>query len=206
MSDIKKGPKLAYPQGATALSPKALSQLIPTYISTQSELNSLEKSNISDALIWAEGRSKLNNRTRKVDFAYELHKMMFRRVWKWAGKVRTEETNIGVPPIQIGSALSQLYHDLNQWITNQTYNWDEVGVRFHHRLVYIHIFTNGNGRHARLLTDLFMTANGQEKFTWGSLRSTEPIEVEGSIRNDYIAALQKSDRRNFSELLAFARN
>ncbi len=196
--------ELKYPPGATPLDPNELDGLIPDYISTQSELNKLEKANILEATTWAQGRSHKN--ILDVSFVYSLHKKMFANVWRWAGTQRRSDKNIGVNWAQISTRLVQLLDDVKYWIKDgNVYSWDEIGARFHYRLVAIHVFPNGNGRHARLLTDILMQSNGQEPFTWG-LKPDDSLDVEGTLRNEYIASLQAADGKDYSRLIKFARS
>ena len=117
-------------------------KIIPDYITTQAELNALERENITEVTNWAEGRqhSDILNAT----FILDVHKRMLNRVWKWAGKQRTSNKNLGVFNENISNELANLLADVKYWIENKTYGWDEIGARFHHRLVSIHVFVNGN--------------------------------------------------------------
>jgi Fic-DOC domain mobile mystery protein B len=170
--------------------------LIPDYITTQRELNELERQNVAEATTWALGRT--NSNTLELAFVCDLHRRMFNRVWKWAGKTRRSNKNIGVFWEQIPTQLATLFQDLNYWIDHQTYSWDEIGARFHHRLVSIHAFPNGNGRHARLMTDIMMESNGQVPFTWG-------LET-AATRDEYIMALKKADAGDYPCLMKFLRS
>ena len=107
---------------------------------------------------------------------------------------------------QVVNDLGQLLKNTEYWIQNKTFTPDELAARFHHRLVHIHIFPNGNGRHARLLTDLLLTHLNEPGFTWGSQIASTPIEVEGKTRSAYISALKKADNGDFGNLIKFARN
>lgn len=119
--------------------------LIHDYITTQTELNALERENITEAANWVEGRqhSDILNATLILD----VHKRMLNRVWKWAGKQRTSNKNLGVFMENIPNELANLLADVKYWIENKTHGWDEIGARFHHRLVSIHVFVNDDGRH-----------------------------------------------------------
>jgi Fic-DOC domain mobile mystery protein B len=196
--------KLTYPDGATPLDLDEVHNLIPDYISTMSELNQVEQSNISDAFVWA-GKQSLTD-LLTATFVFKLHKKMFDQVWRWAGKARHSNKNIGVIKEQIANELGRLLGDVQYWTQHKTFSDDEIAMRFHHRLVQIHIFPNGNGRHARLMTDLLLRKNGRARFTWGSKASTAAIEVEGPTRAKYIAALKSADRDDFLELLKFVRS
>ena len=187
-----------YPDGATPLDPDEAEGLIPEHITRRRELDEWEQRNILDAIAWIE-------KTRPTDilnetFVRELHRRMFGRVWRWAGSYRKSDKNIGGSWYQIGLRLSGLCEDTKLWIANGTEPPDEIAARFHHRLVQIHPFPNGNGRHARLLTDLLLeNVLGRPKFTWGGVDLVKP----GEARESYISALQAADNHDLQPLLAF---
>ena len=133
------------------------------------------------------------------DFIKLLHKKMFGEIWMWAGKFRTTERNIGVAPYQIQPKLRILLDDIKFWIENKTYPEKEIAIRFHHKLVQIHPFPNGNGRISRIMADLLMRQFGEKSLDWGSGNLTEISE----IRKNYISALQKADGGDYTELLNF---
>lgn len=196
--------KLTYASGATPLDPEEAQDLIPDYISTMGELNQAEQSNISDAYVWAEKQNLSELLTGT--FIFKLHERMFNQVWKWAGKMRGSNKNIGVSKESIMNDLGQLLKNVEYWIENKTFNNDELAVRFHHRLVQIHVFTNGNGRHARLITDLLLIYLVEIKFTWGTNGAYTPLEVEGKTRAEYINALKLADNDQFKSLIQFVRS
>ena len=183
---------------STDLDPEEIKGLIPKNISTQKELNEAEQSNIIEAKKW------LLKKKPKVPlteaFIRELHKRMFKDVWKWAGTYRLTERNIGIDPLQVPTQMVELCKDTHFWIKNKTFKWDELGARFHHRLVYIHGFPNGNGRHAREMTDALLIANGQEPFSWGDIGQV------GDHRAEYIKALKEADQNKFERLIKFVRS
>jgi len=163
----------------------------------------LEQENILEAQSWSSTKRKdvLNE-----SFLRELHKRMFKNVWKWAGEYRKSDKNIGIDWQKIPEEVRKLFADTCYWIEHKTESWDEIGARFHHRLVFIHPFPNGNGRHARLMADVLMRANGQEEFTWGRA-SLEQEKINGKqIRDQYIAALKEADKRKIESLVKFARS
>jgi Fic-DOC domain mobile mystery protein B len=166
-----------YPPGATPIDKDEAQGLIPSYINTQVELNAAEQANILEAQSWALGRQHKAILTDA--FIRKLHQRMFKRVWQWAGTYRKSDKSIGIHWPQISTELQKLCGDSTYWIEHLTYPWDELGVRFHHRLVSIHPFPNGNGRHARLLTDVLMTNNDQEPFTWGARSEKAEIGKNG---------------------------
>lgn len=168
--------------------------LIPN-LNTLEELNNWEHENIIEGRKWALNSRVLNrNDIFNSDFILKLHKKMFDKAWKWAGTLRTSGKNIGCEPYEIRGELKKLYDDVSFWIENKTYTIEQVAIIFHHRLVKIHIFPNGNGRHARLAADCIMKKFvSNKKIEWGS-------EISGKFRRDYIVALQKADKGNYQEL------
>lgn len=183
---------------ATPLTEEEREQLIPSYITLRSELNEAEQANILEAEEWAFARKRdvLDER-----FLKNLHKRMFGRVWRWAGQFRQSERNIGVDAYRISTDLRQLIDDCRYWIENGTFDPDEIATRFHHRLVSIHPFPNGNGRHARLAADLLLTALGRPRFSWGRVNLVDP----GETRQAYVAALRAADNHDYGPLLDFVR-
>lgn len=191
---------IQYPPGATPLDPNELAGLIPTYITTQEELNQLEKENILDAVSWSLG--KLNHDCLNITFCLDLHRRMFSKVWKWAGTTRLTDKNIGVPKGQINLKLKNLLDDTDFWIRERIYQFDEIAARFHHRLVAIHAFANGNGRYARLMTEIIQTASGETPFTWGN---SDLYGSASEARKDYLVALKEADKNNYNPLIKFVR-
>jgi Fic-DOC domain mobile mystery protein B len=184
---------------STPLSVEELEGLIPSYITLRSELNEAEQASILEAEEWAFKR-KRDVLTEKL--LNDLHKRMFGRVWKWAGQHSHIGKNIGVDAYRIPVELRQLLDDVRFWIKNDTYQPDEIATRFHHKLVWIHIFPNGNGRHARLATDLLLTALGRPRFTWGR----ENLVDANETRQAYVDALRAADQHDYGPLLAFVRS
>lgn len=196
--------ELHYPSGATPLDPEELEGLIPDYITTRGELNELEHQNIQDAILWIQKRRTIE--VSDASFLHELHKQMFGQVWKWAGRARKSGKNIGVDWTQISTQTAHLLGDLKFWIEKQTFPPDEIAARFHHRLVQIHIFPNGNGRHSRLVTDLLLEQWGEAPFSWGARADQTPIEAESARREEYIGALRAADKNDYTTLLTFVRS
>jgi len=184
---------------ATPLTPDERRDLLATYVTTRAQLNELEQIGIANADVWAFRRRRdvLDER-----FLLALHKRMLGKVWRWAGGFRATERNIGVEAYTIGPELRVMLDDVRYWIANATYEADEIAVRFHHRLVWIHPFPNGNGRHARMAADLLAVSLGRPRFTWGSASLIEPEDT----RARYVAALKAADGYDLTQLLAFARS
>jgi Fic-DOC domain mobile mystery protein B len=188
-------------EGNTPLTPEEQVDLIPD-LTTKEELNEWERQNILEALAWAKNPRNLH-RNDPLSEAYvrDLHRRMFNQTWKWAGLYRTTEKNIGIPHFQIRESLPALLGDVRYWIEHQTFEPDEIAIRFHHRLVAIHPFANGNGRHGRLIADVIAQRMGRPVFTWGG----SDIVQAGDFRRAYTDALRAADRNDIKPLLAFAR-
>jgi len=189
------------PAGATPLDPDEAAGLLPGHIATREQLDEWEAENILEGQHWAAGAAR---RREILDDAFlrELHRRMFGRTWKWAGTYRSTEKNLGIAPARIAGEVRNLLEDTRARIAGKVAPIDEIAARFHHRLVWIHPFPNGNGRHARLLTDLVLAANGTEPFTWGR----GDLEHAGEARERYLAALRAADARDLAPLLEFVRS
>lgn len=188
------------PGGATPIDPDEMEGLKIKHITTRDELNRFEQDSINEALQWLENRRKGDILTEK--FVKTLHQRMFSKVWKWAGAFRTSGKNIGVDWHQISTQLHTLLGDARYWIEHRTYPEDEIAARFHHKLVWVHPFINGNGRHARLITDILLKEElNQEPFTWNIRR----MNIEDQVRDLYLGALRKADGGDYSALLDFVR-
>jgi Fic-DOC domain mobile mystery protein B len=187
---------------STPLSPDEEDDLIPS-LATRQELNEWERLNILEAYTWALDRKGIVRRDPLAErYVRELHRRMFDQTWRWAGRYRTTEKNIGIPCHQIRDRLAALLGDVRYWLDHATFAPDEIAVRFHHRLVFIHPFANGNGRHARLMADVLACKQGCSVFTWGA----SELAKDGDFRHAYIAALRAADKNDIGLLLSFARS
>ncbi len=198
--------KFNYPTGSTPLNADELADLIPGHIMTQQELNAWEEKNILIAQSWAFKQKNILS----LEFIQKLHKKMFDKTWKWAGQFRKSEKNIGIHWSQISVKIKELCDNVQYQLDHDVYCKDEIAVRFHHALVWIHAFPNGNGRHARLTADLLLVLQGGRQFSWGLhqkiSRSNYDLYNSTPVRKQYIQALQLADRGCFSKLLIFARS
>jgi len=192
---------MQYPDGATPLDPDEMDGLKFKHINTRGELNHLEQANIEEGIKWM----RRGRRTDILSEAYicELHKRLFGDVWRWAGTFRRTCKNIGIDPLHISVQLRLLLDDMQYWIEHETYSAYEAAIRFHHRLVSIHPFPNGNGRHARIMADVMMI----------KLYKFSPIDwaggydlqsMEGERRTQYIKALRAADKGDYNLLFLFA--
>ena len=194
-------PELDVGDGNTPLAPEELDDLIPN-LGSREELNEWERENILRARRWALGRSLASATPVSDEYIRKLHDRMFDQTWKWAGVYRKTEKTIGVPVQQMREMLVALLGDANYWIDNNTYPADEIAVRFHHRLVLIHLFPNGNGRHARLIADVLAVKLARPVFSWGRLSLIKP----GEVRAKYLQALRTADAGDVVALVEFARS
>ncbi len=188
------------PEDATPLAYEERKGLIQTWITHRADLNEAEQANIVSGAAWAYRRAKSD--ILSEPFIRALHKRMFGEIWSWAGTYRHTERNIGIEPHRIAAELANTLDDVRYWVDHETYPVDEIAVRLHHRLVVVHPFPNGNGRHTRLMADLLISKLGGTPFTWGGA-SLSDISV---VRKNYIAALIAADGHDIGVLLQFARS
>ncbi|MBX3118444.1 MAG: mobile mystery protein B [Fimbriimonadaceae bacterium] len=186
------------PVGATPIDPAEAEGLIPK-LAARAELNEFEAVNIAQTIAWAENSRRMMVRLLEPETLRLLHKRMFDRTWKWAGRYRTTQKNLGVEAYRIGEEIKNLTEDTQLWMQAETYPPTEIAARFHHRLVAIHAYPNGNGRHARLATDLLCMSRGWPMPDWGAASLDEP----GEVRARYIDALRKADAHDLQPLCAF---
>lgn len=192
------GLNLDYPPGATLLDPDEAAGLIPSHITTMGQLNDWEAQNIVQAELWLRGRRR---ELLSMEFVRLLHRRMFSETWKWAGKFRGTEKSIGIDPAHISPRTQDLLEDIKGQLQYKSDPIDEIAARFHHRLVSIHPFANGNGRHARLMTDLLLEEHGAPRFSWGQNSSADAE----TVRQQYIAALRAADGKDYQQLFNFVR-
>jgi len=187
------------PDGATPLEPEEMEGLKYKHITTRGELDELEQANITNGMQWLNKQKAPN--ILSEEFIRELHKRLFGEVWEWAGTFRKTEKNIGVSPHRIAVDLRQLLDNTKYQIQNNSYPPLELVTRFHHQLVYIHPFPNGNGRHSRIIADAVLTSILNEPaIDWAGGYSLEKI---GERRSRYIAALRAADGHDIGPLLEF---
>ena len=187
------------PAGATLLDPDELDGLKFKHVTTRGELDELEQSNVQSGLLWL-SRTRVQAVLSET-FICTLHKRLFGDVWKWAGAFRQTEKNIGVAPMQIAVQLHLLLDDARYWHENDTYRPLEAATRFHHRLVQIHCFPNGNGRHARIMADKYLQrCFDHTPIDWVA---GHDLMKENKRRDEYIAALRSADQGDYAQLFRF---
>ncbi len=185
--------------GHTPLDADEFDGLLHPHITTRQELNHLEQANVQEGLQWLA-------KTHRKDivsepFLCQLHEKMFGQVWDWAGDYRLSNKNIGVDRLRIYREMRKLFDDTHYWIDNDTYPAREIAVRFHHRLVWIHPFPNGNGRAARVMADAILRrVFDAPAIDWAGGHAVHDMEPR---RTEYIEALRAADQGDFAPLFKF---
>jgi Fic-DOC domain mobile mystery protein B len=196
------GLEIEYIEGQTPLDEDEKEGLLIKSITTRGELDEFEQFNIEKAIEWTLGKKWEPEYILSEDFVKELHKRMFKEVWSWAGEFRKTNKNIGVDKYQIGVSLKQLLDDGLYWFKNKTYSDEEFAIRFKHRIVKIHCFPNGNGRHSRLIADIIISQIfGKPVFTWSSIN----LNKKGEARSNYLTAIRLADIGDIIPLINFAK-
>jgi Fic-DOC domain mobile mystery protein B len=189
--------KFDYPPGATPLDPDDIQGLLPSHITLQHQLNDFEEANIGQAREWAYTRRRGDPLDR--EFIRTVHRHMFGETWQWAGEFRRSEKNIEGTWTDVPGRLHQLTEDIRAQLEYKAHPPTEIAARYHHRLVSIHPFPNGNGRHARFMADLFLKQLTGQVFIWGQ----GALGGAGEVRTAYIQALRAADRGDYAPLLTF---
>ena len=197
------GLDLDYIDGQTPLDEEEKDGLLIPAIATRGELDEFEQQNIEQAVQWTLGRSFKSQQIFTEDFMRTVHKRMYSDVWSWAGQFRKSNKNLGVDKWQIPSDLKKLLDDASYWHDHKTYPPEEIAIRFKHRIVSIHCFPNGNGRHSRLMADIIIEKIYKRPvFSWGA----NNLSIEGDSRASYLNAVKTADKGDYSLLLHFARS
>ena len=197
------GLDLLHGEGQTPLDDDEKESLKIKTITTQGELDEFEQMNIEKAIEWTIHANLKAEKILTEKFIKDLHKRMYGDVWKWAGEFRRSEKNIGITWTQIAIELKNLLDDTKYWIENNIFSPEEIAIRFKHRIVSIHCFPNGNGRHSRMMADIIMELIfGKEIFTWHQFNMVKANET----RKEYINALREADTGNITALIEFAKN
>lgn len=193
---------LDYTDGQTPLEEDEKEGLLIKTISTRGELDEFEQQNIEKAVLWTMKRKFKSVNILSETFIRELHRKMYADVWLWAGEFRKTNKNIGVDKLEISVELRKLIDDCIFWIDKKSFDEDEIAVRFKHRIVSIHCFANGNGRHSRLIADIISEHIFKKPvFSWGAAN----LVKQSDARKAYLKAVKAADIGNYEPLLAFAR-
>ncbi len=195
------GLEFVYTDGQTPINEEEKEGLKIKSITTQRELDEFEQLNLEKALEWTIHANLKPEKILTEKFIKDLHKKMYSDVWKWAGSFRKTDKNIGIKWPLIGLELKTLIDDTKYWIDNKTYSPEEIAIRFKHRIVAIHCFPNGNGRHSRMMADIIIESIfGKDVFSWQSSNMVKADEK----RKEYITALRAADNGNIQPLIEFA--
>ena len=197
------GLDLHYNWGQTPIDEEEKEDLLLSTISTRGELDEFEQANIEKAIEWSLKNNFSREEILSIDFTKELHRRMFSEVWGWAGTFRKSNNNIGVDKFNIEQELYKLTEDCKFWIANKVYPEDEIAIRYKFRMVSIHPFPNGNGRHSRICGDILVSkVLNRPIFFWGG----KTIGKQEETRKSYLDALYKADQGELDALLMFARS
>ncbi len=117
----------------------------------------------------------------------KIHEVVTAGILEDAGKYRTKNVRITgsakTPPDW--SKITKLMDELIEKIPQYKRHPVEVAARLHHRFVEIHPFIDGNGRVSRLLTNLYLIAQGYP-----------PIVLKIEDRGKYYRFLRAADAGN----------
>ena len=197
------GLDLDYDDGQTPLDEDEKEGLLIPTIATRGELDEFEQQNIEKAVEWSLHRKFKKETILSEAFIKEVHRRMYADVWAWAGEFRKTNKNLGADKLQIGIELKKLLDDTEYWIEHKTFQQDEIAVRFKHRIVSIHCFANGNGRHSRLMADIIIEHIFKKPvFTWGASN----LIKQGNPRKEYLKAVRAADTGDYQALTEFARS
>ncbi len=196
------GLKLEYIDGQTPLDEDEKEGLLIKTIATHGELDEFEQANIQQAIEWSISNKFSKEEILSEGFILLLHRKMFNEVWDWAGKIRKTNKNIGVDKYMIPVEIRSLIEDCRYWIENKVFDPDEIAIRFSHRIVQIHVFPNGNGRHSRLIADIIISKLfNKPVFTWGRI----DLSKKGNFRKKYLDAIYQADMGIIQPLVEFSR-
>jgi len=197
------GLNIEYIEGQTLLEEDEKEGLLIKSITTRGELDEFEQLNIEKAIQWTLGKTWKSDYILSENFVKELHRRMFSDVWSWAGHFRKSNKNIGVDKQIISVSLKQLLDDSLFWLTNNTFSDEEFAVRFKHAIVKIHCFSNGNGRHSRLIADIIMSKLFEKPvFTWNRANLNKKSEA----RTKYLKSIRAADNGDINPLIDFAKS
>jgi Fic-DOC domain mobile mystery protein B len=185
----------------TPLTPSESERLVPS-LSTRGELREIERLGIHAARVWAMRPATLaRSDLLSVEFVRELHRRMFGGIWRRAGRFRTAEEGAGWECGRVAQGVGLFLDDAEGWLRYSTYPVHEAAVRLHHRLVSVRPWANGNGRHARLMADVVVAAQGEAPLTWGAR-----VPGPGSPSQRYFEAIAAADGGDLDPLVGFARS
>ena len=158
-------------------------------ISTRAELNRAEAENIRKVIVkYLAAKPSRRSAPFTLTWVKRLHKQMFGEVWEWAGDFRQENLNLGCEWHQVQMQVQGLLDDLVFW-QERGDSLLEQAARLHHRAVWIHPFSNGNGRWARMLANIWLKRHAHPIVEWPE----ETIGSKGLLRDEYLGAIRTAD-------------
>jgi Fic family protein len=167
-------------------------------ISGKSLSDHLEAKNHPKAIEYIEQLAKQKDITRtlgKKDIL-KIHELIFSGILENAGHYRNCQVYIEgcelAPPA--ACEIPELMKELLHWLNNNPEELRpiELAAVFHHKLVAIHPFDDGNGRVSRLVTNLLLINKG---YTLTVIRRVD--------RKKYYNTLQKADNGNLEPFVNF---
>lgn len=153
----------------------------------------LEVVNHQKAIFFLEDLVQNHADIREIEIL-KLHEIILKGIDDdFAGRLRTGMVRISgakfTPPAanKVSDLFDQCIHFLNQ-NPNQ---WPApiLAAYFHHELVHIHPFFDGNGRTARLAMNLYLMKNGYP-----------PVIIQKADRKKYYAALREADEGRYQKI------
>jgi Fic-DOC domain mobile mystery protein B len=195
------GLNLSYKDGQTPLDENETGGLLIQSITTREELDEFEQQNIESAIKWTMVTKFKKERVLSEEFILELHRRMFCDVWSWAGEFRKTNKNLGVPYSRVRVSVKVLLGDCFHWLNQKSHSDEEIAILFKHRIVSIHCFSNGNGRHSRLMADVIIShLFSKPVFSWNRNNLVE----KGEGRTNYLSAINAADMGDIQPLIDFA--
>jgi len=182
-----------------------ISGLRLSWVRTSSALDKAEYRNIAAAIEkYLSGRPSRRAAPFTANWMLKLHGEMLGDVWRWAGKIRNAELNIGIEWMLIPDRMEELARDAAFWRQCEDADRDllsEAAI-LHHRAVRIHPFLGGNGRWARLLAEIWLRQHSHAGINWPE--NVLPAK-DSPIRLEYIAALKTADAGDVDPLIELHR-
>lgn len=189
------------PQGATLGGDT--SGLIRIDLTTQAARNAAETESIDEAnakYVFKPRPKQPGSGWLTDKFIRKVHSDMFGSIWEWGGQYRRHNTLPGIEWPRISEEILKLCGDFAYWDKIRPMAPLEIAAYLHHRLVWIHPFANGNGRHARLITDIFFCSCEHPLPKWPQIHR---MPHGDGIRIRYINALKEADEGKYESLMSF---
>lgn len=186
------------PFGATPVDDSSGLKLL--WVKTRDQLNEVEADHILKASSSYFSRRQFPSKWFNEPNLKKIHREMFKLIWDWAGIYYVGPLrNIGIRSQHIPTQVRELCADVLFWLTETTnLTFLEQSAYIHFRLAQIHPFPNGNGRHARLVADLYLHSLYGERPHWPE----NILVADSSPRKEYIESLKSADQGDYSPLIS----